>query len=270
MKSFVQLVGFSSGLLLCAFAHAQSYTGNQVLSKSEASQLLQDVTPQARAQLARREAYAAYNEAMSACKSMGQAERKDCAVEAKKNLRNDLNYAKEIRTSGGRMGGAGSGMGSSGGSVSGVNDVSSAGASSGSRVSGASGAGGMGGMSSGAGGNGMQESRPNAPQSAGMSNDSSQASAPVTAAEKQQFVQSFSPQAQYNLSKREAHAAYAEALKACKALDRAERSACTKDARATLQQDLAYAKRQMQESSGTSGMSGAGGSDKGLSGSSSR
>lgn len=89
----------------------------------------------------------------------------------------------------------------------------------------------------------------------------------LSSAEKKQFVQSFTPQAQYNLSKREAHAAYAEALKACKGMAKSERAACTKDARSTLQQDLAYAKSQLQQdssgvSSGSSMGSGVSGSDK--------
>lgn len=282
MNTFLHVVTLSGGVFLCSLASAQpsqSSTGDPPLSKAESMQLSQDMSPKARSQLATREAHAAYKEAMSACKSMEQAERKGCAAEAKKNLNDDLKYAKEIRTSGANMGGTGSGGASSGSSVSGANDLSSAGDSGASAGSGMSGTGSMGGtgMQDGMRGDmqgGMRDARQGGQQmdgmKGGMSNDSSQASPPpVTAAEKQQFVQSFTPQAQYNLSKREANAAYKEALKECKAMERSERSACTKEARATLQQDLSYAKRQMQESSGASGTSGMGtsGSDSGMPGS---
>ena len=242
MNTFLQILTLSGGMFLCSLASAQPATAEAPANKAEAAQLSQDMSPQARSQLARREAHAAYREAMAACKSMAQAERKGCMSEAKSNLNNDLKYAKEIRSSGTSMGASGAASGGS--SVSGANDLSSAGASAGS--SGAS----PGSSMSGAGSQGSQQS---GQQMSGMSNDSSQAAAPLTAAEKKQFVQSFTPQAQYNLAKREAHAAYAEALKGCKAMERAERSACTKDARSMLQQDLAYAKRQMQESAGASG-----------------
>jgi hypothetical protein len=234
MKTFVQVLGFSSGLLLCSLAYAQSQTADPSLTKAEARQLSQDTSPQARSQLARREAHAAHKEAMSACKSLGKAERKACSAEANTNLKNDLNYAKEIRTSGTSMGGSGAGSDR----VSGSNDLSSAGSSG----AGMTGTGASGNDRSGS----ARADRTTGQATAGMSNESI-SKEKLTPAEKQQFVQSFTPQAQYNLSKREAHAAHSEALKACKPLSRAERSACTKEARAALQQDLATAKRNMQE-----------------------
>jgi hypothetical protein len=258
MKSLVRLITLSTGLLIVSLATAQPDTSSPPTSKAEAMQLSQDMSPKARSQLAQREANAAYKEAMSACKSMGKAERKDCSSEAKANLRKDLNYAKEIRTSGASMGGSSSGTSSAGyGSdkISGSNDLSTAGSSGSSGGSGMGG--GMHGMSgsnaSGSDRSGnMHSGRMMDQPTSGMSNEST-SNEKLTPAEKQQFVQSFTPQAQYNLAKREAHAAHAEALKACKSLSRSERSACTKDARSSLQQDLAFAKRKMQgAASGTS------------------
>ncbi|MGV3740871.1 MAG: hypothetical protein ACO1NO_01005 [Burkholderiaceae bacterium] len=261
MNTFLHIATLSGGMFLCSLAAAQPAAVEAPANKAEAAQLSQDMSPKARSQLARREAHAAYREAMSACKSMGPSERKGCAADAKSNLNNDLKYAKEIRSSGASMGAS-----SGGSSVSGANDLSSAGGSAGTSAGRMGSSTGSSGASPGTGssmsGMGSQSSQQSGQQMSGMSNDSSQASAPLTAAEKKQFVQTFTPQAQYNLAKREAHAAYAEALKECKAMERAERSACTKDARSMLQQDLAYAKRQMQESAGASstegGMSGSG------------
>lgn len=255
MKTFLHVASLSGGALLCSLAIAQSEPGMQPMGRSEAMQMSQDMSPQARAQLSRREAHAAYNEAMKACKTMAQSERKDCMAEAKTNLNQDLRYAREMRKpgagsmgmgQGGMSGGDGRGMSGSD-RMSGMNDMSGAGSSS-----------------SGASGGGSQRSSMREGAMQGGQPPSSMSAEPVTAAEKQQLIQSFTPQARYNLAKREANAAHAEALKECKALSGAERSSCTKDARATLQQDLAYAKRQMQEDS--AGASGAGSTDSGMSG----
>lgn len=254
MKSFIILSG---GLLLCSLASAQSYTGFPPLSKGEALQLSQDMSPQARSQLARREAYAAYNEAAAACKSMSKAERKDCTAESKKNLRKDLNYAKEIRTSGTSVGGSGAGnnSGSSSDRVSGSNDLSSAGGGGGGGGRSADSTGGM------TGADAIGNDRPGSPYAGqargqsmtGMSNEK------LTAAEKKQFVQTFTPQAQYKLATRESHAAYSEALKTCQGMSKAERTSCMKEARANLKNDMAYAKSQYQQDiSGSSGASGNG------------
>jgi hypothetical protein len=258
MKSFLYLITLSTGLFAGALASAQSHMGSSPpMSKAESMQMSQDMTPQARSELARREAHAAYREAMSACKSMGKMERKECSSEAKTNLNKDLNYAKDIRRSGASMGGSGSGTNSTGyggDRVSGSNDLSGAGSSGGSGMGGGGmGGSGMGGMTGpDSGGNDrsgrLPPDRTMGQPTSGMSNESMKEEK-LTAAEKQQFVQSFTPQAQYNLAKREAQAAHAEALKACKPLSRAERTACTKEARASLQQDLAFAKRKLQEDS---------------------
>lgn len=260
MKSILYPIILLTGMFAGSFASAQSSMGSPPPSKAEAMQLSQDMSPQARSQLARREAHAAYKEAMSACKSMDKAERKDCSSEARANLNKDLKYAKEIRTSGASMGASGAGTSGTGADrVSGSNDLSSAGGS------GNRGMGGMAGTdaSGNARSDSMHSGRTMGQPTAGMSNES-MPDEKLTTAEKQQFVQKFTPQAQYNLAKREAHAAYAEALKACKTLSRAERSDCTKEARSFLQQDLAYAKQKMQEAS--SDASTGSGMDSGTSG----
>jgi hypothetical protein len=300
MHTFLRAVALSGGVLLCSLAGAQSSQSSQSnmrsmdppANKSEAAQLSQDMSPQARSQLARREAHAAYKEALSACKSMDRAERKGCAAEAKRNLQQDLSYAKALRTQDTSVGSSGAGD-SSGSGVSGSSSSSSSsspsgassasspinghgmssGGSSGSDLSGSNGSSGMGGTSGASGASGTSTTsggsmmgRPDLSQG-DLKNDrpsSDMSSEKLSSAEKKQFVQSFSPQAQYNLSKREAHAAYAEALKACKELSKSERAACTKEARSTLQQDLAYAKSQLQQDS--SGVSSGGGTDSGVSG----
>jgi hypothetical protein len=52
-----------------------------------------------------------------------------------------------------------------------------------------------------------------------------------------------SAQMQYQRSKREAQAAYQEALADCRKMRASERSACTKEAKTNLQNDLAEAKK---------------------------
>lgn len=323
MNTFLRAVTLSGGMLLCSLASAQSSPSSQSnmrsmdppANQSEAAQLSQDMSPQARSQLARREAYAAYNEALSACKSMDRAERKGCAAEAKRYLQQDLSYAKALRTQDTSVGSSGvresssssssgisnssssssssgiSSSSSSSGSPSSASSASSpingsgmsSGGSSSSDVSGSNGSSGMSGMggrssTSDTGSTGSTSStsgtsgastmgRPDLSQG-DLQNDRPApdiSSGNLSSAEKKQFVQSFTPQAQYNLSKREAHAAYAEALKACKAMAKSERTACTKEARSTLQQDLAYAKSQLQQES--SGASSGGSTESGVSGS---
>lgn len=75
-------------------------------------------------------------------------------------------------------------------------------------------------------------------------------------AEKRQMTEDFSPKAQYRRSMKEAHAAYADALKNCKTMSKGERAACRQEAKQNLQSDLAYAKDQMKsgENYGSSGM----------------
>lgn len=61
--------------------------------------------------------------------------------------------------------------------------------------------------------------------------------------EARQLTEDFSPQAQNERSRREAHAAYGEAAKQCNTLGRSERANCLKNAKSQLQDDLAYAQQ---------------------------
>jgi hypothetical protein len=65
----------------------------------------------------------------------------------------------------------------------------------------------------------------------------------VNRAEQQQTVEDFTPKGQYLLSKKEAYAAYRDAVAACRQLRGSERSDCNKNAKNNLQGDLAEAQR---------------------------
>lgn len=62
--------------------------------------------------------------------------------------------------------------------------------------------------------------------------------------EAQQSREDMSPQGQYKIAKKEADAAYQEALTNCKKMSKADRTACMKDAKAAHQADLAQAKKE--------------------------
>lgn len=53
-----------------------------------------DTTPQQRASTSRKEAQAAYQEAIAACRVVARGERPACIKEAKDNLKDDLNAAR--------------------------------------------------------------------------------------------------------------------------------------------------------------------------------
>lgn len=64
---------------------------------SEAKQMTEDFSPQAQYRLATREAQAAYQDALSNCKTMKGADRSNCMKEARTNLQADLANAKKMR-----------------------------------------------------------------------------------------------------------------------------------------------------------------------------
>jgi hypothetical protein len=66
----------------------------------EARQLTEDFSPQAQYRLATREAQAAYQDAITNCKTMKGADRNNCMKEARTNLQADLANAKKMRSSG--------------------------------------------------------------------------------------------------------------------------------------------------------------------------
>lgn len=60
------------------------------------------------------------------------------------------------------------------------------------------------------------------------------------------YAEDATPQARYQTSTKEAHAAYQEALKDCRQMKGPERAACLKEAHANLQTDLTDAKRKLR------------------------
>jgi hypothetical protein len=65
-----------------------------------AKQMTEDFSPQAQYKLAMREAQAAYQDAVTNCKSMKGVDRTSCMKEARSNLQADLSTAKKARSSG--------------------------------------------------------------------------------------------------------------------------------------------------------------------------
>lgn len=63
------------------------------------------------------------------------------------------------------------------------------------------------------------------------------------------YQEDLTPRARFMTSKKEAGAAYREALSECKKIERAGRTACTREARAMFEQALAEARQKMQTSS---------------------
>lgn len=76
------------------------YAAADAMSRVESRQLMEDKTPQARYQTSRKEANAAYQEALAECKKMQSGERSGCMKEARSNLQNDLAEAKRSLGSG--------------------------------------------------------------------------------------------------------------------------------------------------------------------------
>jgi hypothetical protein len=66
-------------------------------SDPEAKQMTEDFGPQAQARLATREAQAAYQDAVSNCKTMKGSARNNCMKEARANLQADLASAKKMQ-----------------------------------------------------------------------------------------------------------------------------------------------------------------------------
>jgi hypothetical protein len=109
-----------------------AHAAQDSMSKAEARQTVEDTSPRAQYNRARKEAQAAYKEALADCQKMRGAEKTACMKEAKTNLQNDLADAKKAMSGDTSMGSSGSSTGSSGSSDS------SSGTSSGSSSSGGS------------------------------------------------------------------------------------------------------------------------------------
>ncbi|RJF99154.1 hypothetical protein [Noviherbaspirillum saxi] len=76
------------------------HAAQDAMSRAEARQTVEDRTPQAQFQTSKREANAAYQEALAECKKMRGTDRNKCMSEAKTNLQNDLAEARKALTSG--------------------------------------------------------------------------------------------------------------------------------------------------------------------------
>jgi hypothetical protein len=77
-----------------------AYAAQDAMSRAEARQTVEDRTPQAQYQTSKREANAAYQDALAECKKMRSTERTGCMKEAKSNLQSDLAQAKKSLSSG--------------------------------------------------------------------------------------------------------------------------------------------------------------------------
>lgn len=96
LKNLIVSSLMATGCLLAVSANAARDTD----SKIEARQTIEDPTPQAQYQTLRREANAAYREALAECRKMRGAERNACTKEARSNLQNDLAEAKKTLSTG--------------------------------------------------------------------------------------------------------------------------------------------------------------------------
>ncbi len=100
MKDYKKLVSpflFVAGCILTLPAvHAAKSAEN----KAEAQQMTEDMSPQGQYKIAKKEAAAAYQQALSDCKKMSKAERNSCVKEAKSNYQADLAQAKKALNSG--------------------------------------------------------------------------------------------------------------------------------------------------------------------------
>lgn len=95
MKRFAGLMVVAGSLLVMS-AHAAT----DAMSRAESRQLIEDKTAQAQYQTSRKEANAAYQEALAQCRKMQSGERSGCLKEARSNLQNDLAEAKRSLNSG--------------------------------------------------------------------------------------------------------------------------------------------------------------------------
>jgi hypothetical protein len=95
MKRIAGLMVVAGSLPFMA-AHAAT----DAMSRAESRQLIEDKTPQAQYQTSRKEANAAYQEALAECRKMQSGERSGCMKEARSNLQNDLAEAKRSVSSG--------------------------------------------------------------------------------------------------------------------------------------------------------------------------
>lgn len=76
------------------------HAAQDTTSKAEAQQSTEDLSPREQYQTAKKEADAAYRQALADCRKMRGTERKTCMKEAKSNYQADLAEAKKALASG--------------------------------------------------------------------------------------------------------------------------------------------------------------------------
>lgn len=115
MKKIRPLLLVAMPLLFVLGGINQSYAADTAASESraEARQMKEDTTPRARYNTSRKEANAAYSEAVKACNSMSGKGKTDCLKEARTNLRDDLAQARQTLSSETGMGSSNTPSGSS-------------------------------------------------------------------------------------------------------------------------------------------------------------
>lgn len=89
-------LGISKNANADASMPAKTQAQTQAQTQARARQLIQESGPMGQYQLSRREARAAYADALKACKSLAPGEREPCTGEAQKNFQNDLAYASQL------------------------------------------------------------------------------------------------------------------------------------------------------------------------------
>jgi hypothetical protein len=85
--------GLAFSLLLIA---GTALAAEDKVTPSEARQVIEDTTPQQKYNTSKREAQAAYQEALNDCNRMRGSEKTACMKEAKENRQNDLAEAKKL------------------------------------------------------------------------------------------------------------------------------------------------------------------------------
>lgn len=87
-------------LVISAALTMPVHAAQDTSSKAEARQSTEDTSPKGQYQTSKKEAEAAYRQALADCKQMRATERKTCMKEAKSNYQADLSEAKKLLSSG--------------------------------------------------------------------------------------------------------------------------------------------------------------------------
>ncbi|MDB5855857.1 MAG: hypothetical protein JWR22_3898 [Herminiimonas sp.] len=122
MDSILPRVASAIILVVTALYAIPAHAADKAMDQAEARQLTEQFTPKAQYRLSRREAYAAYQEALQGCRQNGKADR-PCTQEAKRQLQEDLTDASQYLRRDDSVGSSGT-AGSSSGTESSAGSVS--------------------------------------------------------------------------------------------------------------------------------------------------